>query len=134
MDAKDIITNIKKEWKLETYLWSTVLVLIVFGVGAVSIGQSTSGDAGAALIGTGLALIVGSLSGSLAGRILGWPFGWIFGILISLIFTPIFGNYLADSIGALSASIAAPIIGLVIGLWAEKKDKEEIMESIEEEV
>lgn len=134
MEIKDLIKNIKREWRVETYMWSIVMVLIVFGFGSLFVGQATSGDLGYALIGTGLSLIIGSLAGSLSGRILGWPFGWIFGVLISLIFTPIFANYLAGSVGALSASIEGPVVGLVIGLWAEKRDKDIIMQSIEEEL
>lgn len=134
MDLNDLGYKIKREWQVETYMWSTVMLLIVFGVGSIVIGEKTPGDTGGALIGTGLSLIVGSLAGSFSGRILGWPFGWIFGVLISLIFTPIFGNYLADSVAALSASIVGPMVGLVIGLWAEKRDKEMITNILEEEI
>lgn len=134
MDLNDIRYRIKKEWQVETYLWSTVMLLIIFGVGAIVVGQKRPGDTGGALVGTGLSLIIGSLAGGFSGRFLGWPFGWIFGVLISLIFTPIFGNYLADSVGALSGSIVGPIVGLVIGLWAEKRDKEMITNILEEEI
>jgi len=132
MEIDNIPRYIRKEWRVETYLWSTVMILLIFGIASIFIGRSVGGDMGEALIGTGLALVIGSLAGSFSGRILGWPFGWIFGVLISLIFTPIFANYMGDSVAALSASISGPVIGLVIGLWAEKKDKEEIMESVEE--
>ncbi len=132
MEIKTIPRYIKKEWRVETYLWSTVMILIVFGIASIFVGRSADGDMGQALVGTGLALIIGSLAGSFSGRILGWPFGWIFGVLISLIFTPIFANSMSDSVAALSASISGPVIGLVIGLWAEKRDKKEIMECIEE--
>lgn len=132
MEIKTIPNYIRKEWRIETYLWSTVMILIVFGIASIFIGRSYGGDMGEALIGMGLALIIGSPSGSFSGRILGWPFGWIFGVLISLIFTPIFANYLAESVAALSASISGPAVGLVVGLWAEKRDKEEIIKSVEE--
>ncbi len=134
MEARDIIKGIGKEWRVETYMWATVMILVVFGIASLVIGQEQGGNFGDALIGTGLALILGSLAGSLSGRILGWPFGWIFGVLISLIFTPIFANYMADSVGVLSASIEGPVVGLVIGLWAQKRDKEMIMECVEEEL
>lgn len=134
MDLNNIEYKIKREWQVETYLWSTVMLLIVFGLGAFVVGQKRPGDTGGALIGTGLSLIIGSLSGSFSGRILGWPFGWIFGVLISLIFTPIFGNYFAGSVAALSGSIAGPVVGLVIGLWAEKREKEMITNILEEEI
>lgn len=132
MEVSKIPTYIKNEWQVETYLWATVMILLIFGAASIFLGRSTDDYMGEALIGTGLALIIGSLAGSFSGRILGWPFGWIFGVLISLIFTPIFANYMADSVAALSASISGPVIGLVIGLWAEKKEKEEIMVIVEE--
>ena len=132
MEIKNIPKYIKKEWRVETYLWSTVIILLISGIASIFIGRSSGGDMGEALVGIGLALIIGSLAGSFSGRILGWPFGWIFGVLISLIFTPIFANYLADSVASLSASISGPVTGLVVGLWAEKRDKEEIIDNVKE--